>query len=276
MIRPLSIDTPEDVSLKDPALIRQGDLYHLYCSWFYEENFSRVAAFTSRDLTHWQGPHWSWGDRENGFCSPDVIRVDGLWILTMQSWDALHPRESRNQLFYATSADLVSWSDPIPLAKNLTQGVRAIDAALAYHEGRWFLTYKEAQSPKMAMSEALEGPWSALPPPVDQWMENAQFILHQDQWFLYATLLHHEQGIARMNGDGSRPEDWGNWQSFEKIDTPELPGFNRGIRSNAGSLWDDREISGNWIRTFCSADIPPRSNLDYTLGIENPFSFPTA
>ncbi|GEM_PF-2947149 len=275
MIRPLHIDVPEGVSLKDPALIRQDDVYWLYCSWFYEENYSRVVCFTSQDLKHWDGPHWSWGDKEEGYCSPDVIRVDGQWIMTLQSWDAIHPRKSRNQLFYASSVDLSIWSEPQPLAKNLTQGVRAIDAAVACHDGRWYLTYKEAQSPKMAVADSLDGPWAALPPPVDQWIENAQFIRHEGEWVLYATLLHHDQGIARMKGDGSRPEDWQNWEPFQKIETEEIPGFNRGIRSNAGSLWDDRDHSGSWIRVFCSADVPPRSNLDYTLGLEIPFTFPS-
>ena len=161
----------------------------------------------------------------------------------------------------------------MPLADNLTKGVRAIDAALACHDEQWYLTYKEAQSPRMAVADSIEGPWRALPPPVDQWIENAQFIHEEGEWYRYATLLHHDQGIARMNGDGSKQEDWSNWLPFEKIETEEIPGFNRGIRSNAGSLWDDRDASGNWIRVFCSADVPPRSNLDYSLGIEIPFLF---
>ncbi len=274
MIRPLDIEVPEGVSLKDPALLRLDDTYHLFCSWFYEENFSRVVAFSSKDLLEWEGPHWSWGEGNQGFCSPDVLQVEGQWIMTLQSWDAIPPRQSRNQLFVSFSEDLQHWSDPAPLAENLTQGVRAIDAALAHHQGRWFLTYKEAQSPKMAVADAISGPWEALPPPVDQWIENAQFLRHEDSWYLYATLLHHDQGIARMKQDGSERAHWSDWHPFAKIESEELPGFNRGIRSNAGSLWDDRQFSGNWIRVFCSADVPPRSNLDYSLGIETQFSFP--
>ena len=275
MIHPLPLSIPEGVSLKDPALVHFQGTYHLVCSWFYGENFSKLTAWRSRDLESWEGPVWELGEGTRGFCSPDIIRHGEQWIMTFQSWDALPPRQSLNQIFYSTSVDLAEWSAPFPLAAELTHGKRAIDAALAMHAGRWYLIYKEAQQPRLATAASLEGPWTQLGPPVDQWIENAQLLRIDGHWHLYATLVEHRQGLTRMVGDGSRPEDWSFWEPFRIIDTPSIPGFNRGMPANAGCLWDDSAASGTWLRAFCAAELPAPSNFGYTLGMETDFRFPT-
>ena len=254
-------------SLKDPALVWHDGWFQMACSVFDEANHSQLMTWRSRDLASWEGPMWSLGAGTDGYCSPDIIQHDGRYIMTFQSWDAIPPRDSKNQLFYATSDDAASWSAPKPLAANVTQGVRAIDAALAHHQGMWYCLYKEAQTPRLAKASDIDGPWEQLGNPLSCWAENGQFLQIDGTWHMLATLLEHQQGIAAIDGDPDRAFSWTSWQEFRHIETPIIPGFNEGSAANASSMWGGRALDGYWYRVFCAAQNPPDGNWGYELGI---------
>ena len=254
-------------SLKDPALVWHDGWFHLVCSAFDRDNHSRLLAWRSRDLAHWDGSRWSLGTGSDGYCSPDIIRDRERFVMTFQSWDAKPPRGSGNQLFYALSDDAAEWDDPRPLAAGLTQGVCAIDAAVARQGDRWYLLYKEAQTPKLATAGHLDGPWCALPSPLSCWAENGQFLQIDGRWRLVATLRDHVQAIGAQHGDPNDPVSWSRWEPFTTIETPVVPGFNRAKPANASSLWDGRQADGHWYRVFCVADEEPERNWGYQLGI---------
>ena len=184
----------------------------------------------------------------------------------MQSWDGLHPRSSRNQLFYAESDDLRTWTAPQPLAAELTRDRRAIDAALAQHDNHWYLMYKEGQTPCLATSTQLDGPWQRLPRPFHCWAENVQLINIDETWHALATLEEHHQGLATMLGDPKDPTSWSHWSPFRLLKTPSAP-FNAGMPANASALWDNRSEDGYWYRVFCAHTEKTAHNLGYTLGI---------
>jgi beta-xylosidase len=173
-----------DVSLKDPALTWHDGYFILACSVFHEDNTCQLMSWRSKDLATWEGPLWTWGSGQDGWCSPDIIRHDGRFIMTYQSWDSIHPRESQNKIFYSTNQDAVTWSKPKQLAANLTVGKRAIDAALAFADERWYLLNKEAQQLRLATATQLDGDWELLPEPFDVWAENGQFIQIDGTWHI--------------------------------------------------------------------------------------------
>ena len=201
-------------SLKDPALTFHEGWFQLACSAFYDANYSLLVGYRSRDLVTWEGPLWQWGAGEQGWCSPDIVQDGDRFIMTFQSWDGIHPRQSANQIFYAESTDACSWSAPKPLAAELTQGVRAIDAAVAHHGDTWYLIYKEAQTPRMAMASDLDGPWQLMDQPFEVWAENGQFLQIDGTWHLLATILNHEQGLTAMTADPNQPGSWTSCQIF--------------------------------------------------------------
>ena len=266
----LPLFTYAEFSLKDPALVFADGWFHLVCSVFADDNTCRLGSWRSRNLATWEGPEWLWGEGASGYCSPDIIQCNDQYIMTFQSWDAIHPRQSRNQLFYASSADAVNWTAPRPLAANLTTDLRAIDPALAYDDGHWRLLYKAAQEPRLATAPALDGPWTALPAPAFGWAENGQFVRIDNCWHLLATITDHQQALAALSGlagDGQGVQDWSQWGPWKECRTPLRSGFNSALPANASALWDGREFDGYWYRVFCAADIPPRGNRDYQLGI---------
>lgn len=263
----LPLFTYQGLSLKDPALIHVDGVFYLACSVFDAKNHSKLGLWRSHNLATWEGPLWLRGDGADGWCSPDIVPHGDGWLMTFQSWDAIPPRESRNQLFYALSDDGATWSDPQPLAANLTAGVRAIDAAVAHHGDDWYLLYKEAQTPRLATAPALTGPWSQLDNPLSCWAENGQFVSIDGRWHLVATLLDHEQGIATQQGQPTDPSAWTDWADFQRLDTPVRLGFNESSPANASALWDGRDVDGYWYRVYCAANRPTNTNWGYQLGV---------
>lgn len=146
---------------------------------------------------------------------------------------------------------------------------------MAHHGEHWFLLYKEAQTPRLATAQAIDGPWTLLPEPFPCWAENGQFIQIDGQWHLLATLEHHAQGIAKMQGDPNTVEAWTNWGEFQILDTPGVQNFNEAKAANASSLWDGREVDGCWYRIFCSAVESPDSNWGWQIGITRSRDFKT-
>lgn len=61
-----------------------------------------------------------------------MLRGEGEHILTFNTWG--DSPETPHQLYYMTSPDLFRWSAVKPLAQELTEGQRAIDAAVTFDE----------------------------------------------------------------------------------------------------------------------------------------------
>jgi len=152
-------------STKDVAVTYAGGVYYFYYSAFYSDNGqerSHVAMSSSVDLKTFaparilfDGMNAGW----IGMCSPDLDVINGQHVMTFNSWGDLAGKP--NQLFYSTSADLVTWSPMKPLAANLTAGDRSIDATTTTANGRVYLFWKDgAGNPRAAAAPSLDGPWS--------------------------------------------------------------------------------------------------------------------
>ncbi len=230
----LSLD---DWSLKDACCIEHAGGFELFTSAF-DEQHSTILQMHSPDLLDWSGPihHWT-GDELNavGVCSPSIVRdEDGRYVLHYNTWGEQRPRFE--QLYARVSDDLESWSDPIPMAGELTAAKRCIDAALARHGRRWFLAYKEHGTARIATAETLDGPWRfvtddgkmiLLRPDgtdvADDGMthENAQFLDIDGTWHVLMTDYRpHEPWLYRLEGDPDAPASWARWVDGRRIEPP--------------------------------------------------------
>ncbi|NJK95417.1 MAG: hypothetical protein HC905_11340 [Bacteroidales bacterium] len=121
-------------STKDACMMYNDGWFYLYFSAFFYDagrERSHVVSVRTQDFKTYSEPLFIWSGMEEGWiglCSPDISRINNTWILTFNSWGDKEGKP--NQLFYATSTDLVRWSGLKPLARNITNDVRAIDAAI--------------------------------------------------------------------------------------------------------------------------------------------------
>jgi hypothetical protein len=232
-----------------------------------------VECVKTRDFITFSDPLFIWGEGEKGYCSPDISKVGDTYYLTYQSWDGYpqeNPKENK-QLFYAMSTDLETWTAPHrPLAKNLTEGNRAIDAALACHGGKWYLAWKELQTPQLATADSIDSAtWKRLGNPWGAWLENAQFIRVDSRWHMVVTGKPDcVQQLIPMAGNGDSESDWLNWGERKGLSIPQKQGFNENVVANASFLADWRRHDGHFYLIFCSR-MPGAGerNLGFTLGI---------
>lgn len=239
----------EGWSVKDACMAYEGEEFYLFFSAFYwtrGQERSHVVGVKTTDFRSFSEPLFIWDGQENGWtglCSPDISRVDGQYVMTFNSWGDDHPNGKSNQLFYALSRDLESWSDYQPLASNLTIGSRAIDAALCQAKDKLYLVWKEHQTPMIAFSNELEGNWTRIGNPSGGWFENAQFLKIDGNWTLLVTGEGHLPYLMKMKHAGNRPEDWLRWGRPEVLQIPEER-FNTNNRANAAALADWRTYDG--------------------------------
>jgi len=59
-------------SYKDPCIVWKDGLFYLFFSVFSPGNRSQVMHLTSKDLVTFSDPIFLWGERDNGYCSPDI------------------------------------------------------------------------------------------------------------------------------------------------------------------------------------------------------------
>jgi hypothetical protein len=239
----------EGWATKDACMARHGETIHLFLSAFFHDRGqerSHVAGVSTMDMIRFSDPALLWdgrGDGWTGMCSPNISAHQGAYVMTYNTWGDQHPNGRHNQLFYARSDDLIDWAAPRPLAPELTRGIRAIDAALERHSRRWFLVYKERQTPVMAWADELDGPWTRLGSVAGGWFENAQFICLGGIWHLVVTRRDHAPWLRRMKGDPDELASWLCWGEPISLLPPE-EGFNTNERANAASLVDWREWDG--------------------------------
>ncbi len=257
--------TYDDWSIKDFSVEYLDGVFYLFFSAFYEDRGqvrSHVVEVSTKDFKKYSDPILSTDGREDewaGMCSPSLCKVGETYILTFNSWG---DREGRhNQLFFMTSEDLVQWSHPRPLAANLTKGNRAIDPAVAYHNDRFYLMWKERQSPRIAVGESMDGDFQFIRHGYSRFRlrdgeqnrryENYQFIKIDGRWRLLVTFKHdrHLPYLFDMRGDGSEQAHFLAWTNGRPM-RPARESFNTLAQANASFVSDWRQLDGHFYLLY--------------------------
>lgn len=235
-------------STKDACMMYHDGWFYLYFSAFFYDcgrERSHVVSVRTQDFKNYSEPLFIWSGMEEGWiglCSPDIRKIDDTWILTFNSWGDKEGKE--NQLFYATTKDLIRWSGMKTLAKNNTAGIRAIDAAIIPFNHKIYLVWKRVQEPLISVADSLNDPdWKILGRPVKPWFENGQFIEIDGKIHMIVTADGHLPSIAKMKGSGKNDQDWLQWEDLRKIILP-VEEFNKLQTSNAASINDWRIHDG--------------------------------
>jgi len=234
-------------SIKDSCMAEKDGEFFLFFSAF---NFDRgqyrcyVSGVKTQDFKTFSEPFFIWTGEEGGWkgmCSPNISQISDTWYLTYNSWG--DDKSKPNQLFYAASKDLEHWKKDQPLAAEVTAGKRSIDAAIAFANNRYYLVYKEYQTPRMAVSKALEHGWKNLGTVPGAWFENAEFINIDGHWQMLITDRGHLPCLRKIRNDGAKDEDWSNPGEFVRLEIP-LQKFNTVERANCAFLLDRRSVDG--------------------------------
>jgi hypothetical protein len=235
-------------SIKDATLVAMGGEYFLFFDAAYEDRGRlrfHVCEVRSVDLQTFSEPLLvidGAGDGWIGMASPEIHHDGERYLLTYNSWGDAPGRP--NQFFVRSSTDPVHWGAERPLAANLTNGARAIDAAVAVDHGRHFLMFKQAQTTRLAVSERLDGgyrwvgdglPRFARGAAWGRWHENYQFFRRGGKWRLIATSGSHDPYIYTLGGDGSKESDWLNWIDGYRVEIARQD-FNTADSANSGSM----------------------------------------
>ncbi len=272
----LSYDT---TAAKDQALLWAGGRWRMLFSSVYQtpgdpDHWS-IASATSADLTSWTVPAvWPAQAGTLGVASPDVVRApDGLYVATYTSV----PKEVSGEakLYYRTSRDLVTWSQPQRLLSNVhtRAGDRLIDPALAYTGNGLMLGYKYgrkdgSQSFEIAWSPngSLRGPWRYVGRPDivvnGDTIENYEFVPVDGVWRLVATSNELDQPwIFRLAGNARVPSGWLRWSRGYQLAVPQ-ESWNQGPgissvgyeKANSAYLCDARAVDGYFYLTYAGSD----------------------
>ncbi len=246
----------EGWSTKDACMAyrEDNDTFYIFFSAFFIDEVgecSHVTGVKTRDWKTFSEPLFIWDGHEDGWkgmASPDIVKIGDTYYLNYNTWGDKEGRP--NQLFYATSKDLENWEPHRPLASNVTEGRRAIDAVIGYHEGRYFLQWKEFQRPRIACAGEM-GPegWERIGWVAGPWFENAELIMIDGKWKLIATQRFMRPGIRVMKGDGSDKDDWKRWSRFRTLDIP-VEDFNTDYTANACFLADWRSYDGHFYLIY--------------------------
>jgi len=240
-------------AVKDACVRWHEGYFYIFASAFFEEDgMERSHLLGMRTTVLGEAPEilfCSYGKERGayGLASPELTEKDGLFYLCYNSWGN-KPGEP-NRLFYAVSADLQLWDFHKPLAAETTQGVRAIDAALAFANDKVYLCWKEKQRIQFAWAADMDVPqWTRIPVQMDGWHENVQFLCIDGVWHMMATgyyglRFRHRPFLLRMDGDPAQDESWGRWERLRMIEPPQQD-FNTAELANAAYLLDARESDG--------------------------------
>ncbi|MCG8373886.1 MAG: hypothetical protein MI700_10150 [Balneolales bacterium] len=243
------IYTKEGWSVKDATMIysEENETFYLFFSAFFFDNGRErchVSGVKTKDFKSFSEPLFIWDGQEEGWigmCSPNLTVMGDTYVLTYNSWG--DKRGAPNQLFYAVSNDLENWEYHLPLAKNLTDGVRAIDAALYVYDDTFYLMWKRIQTSQVSFSATLDEGWMNMGRTNLGWFENAEMIDIDNKMHLIGTFRSHKQFIYTMKGLPQDHWNWTEWELLSEVTVPE-EGFNTDERMNAGFLVDWRKYDG--------------------------------
>jgi len=189
----------------------------------------------------------------DGMCSPNItpLTKNGktTFLLTINSWG--DKKGDPNQLFYMLSTDCATWSyPPRILAPQLTKNVRAIDAAVAFANNKYYLIWKSTANwiPLIAVSDNLDSDWVLLGTPSfhravpEALHENFDFIFEDNQWKLLSTdnLL---PFLYTLNGTGENDTDWLTWINGYELEVAQHA-WNSVGKANAAAIADWRQFDG--------------------------------
>ena len=277
-IEDLSLTNPvmsfENKSVKDYAVVEDNGTWYVFMSSFYRSRGrirSHVVGVTTRDFKTYSSPFLIEDGRSGGWigmASPDIKRIDGQWVMTLNSWG--DKRGQKNQLFYKTSRDLINWSPLKPLAKNITRGERTIDAAIIKYNGWVYLAWKEDQRPQIARGRTLSGNYEfigdlrftmANGSRVERF-ENYQFFVENDQVKLLATAQRnaHLPTVFSLSGSSTSARSWQSWDRGYTINLPRQ-GFNTEDRANAAVLSLGRDAAGLYTLYYAGSNRETRDEF---------------
>jgi hypothetical protein len=261
----------DDWSVKDASMIyeEESGLFYLFFSAFFhvgDRVNSHVVSVKTKDWVNFSDPLFIWEGAElgyHGLCSPEVHHFDGKYVLTYNGWGDKPGKV--NQLYYAESYDLENWDKHIPLGREVTAEYRAIDAALAYHEGTYFLYYKESRPhgnlnrldlTRAAYASGLDGPWQFVYAGYNQFTyhngsqsikihENYRLLEIDGTWYMQNTGYRpHEPYLFEIGGNSGDIAWWTVWSNGILLEIPVEEGFNTAHRANAAHLQDWRKYDG--------------------------------
>lgn len=252
-------------SVKDACMVCRDSTYYIFFSAFFHDDYdtdkrvrSHVTAVKTKDFMHYSDTLFMWDGMADGWigmCSPNLTQTEDYYYLTYNSWGDKEGKH--NQLFYARSKDLENWEKHLPLAHNLTQGLRAIDAGVAAHNDRFYLIWKESKGlgnddrvdlPRLAVSESMSGDfrkvYSGYPDfrlksgiPNEKTHENFEFLQINGKWHLLATdYFPHNPYLYEMGGNPDDKGNWLKWVNGYKLEVPVEQGFNTSYTANAAFL----------------------------------------
>lgn len=241
-----------DWSVKDVcAYYCEADrMFYLFFSAFTLAPFrTHLVGVTTRDFLTFSKPFIDWDGVEEGvggFCAPSILRADNRYVLTFNAWGDVPGQP--NRLYYSESEDLLNWNGKHRLAANVTEGIRSIDAALAYDNGMYYLIWKDRQkcNPIAASRDVGADGWTVIgAPALDRVYENGQFLRIDGTWRMVLTNCGdpHETHLFAMKGSGASSEDWLEWGDKQVCRVP-IESFNTQDYSNAGFLADWRAYDG--------------------------------
>ena len=268
---------------KDQALVWAFGQWHMLFSYVTNDvpvsggEHWDIAVASSPDLVHWTSPQpWPPQPGAVGVASPDVVRApSGTFVATYDSG----PGETgggQARLYYRTSADLVHWSDPSPLAPGLhrSPGDRLIDPALAWTGHGLVLGYKygpvsngTSQHFEIAWSPSgsVSGPWQPVGRPdivvYGDTVENFEFLTIAGRWWVVATSNRFDQPwMWELVGDPNRLSSWLHWAHGRMLDIPSQP-WDRGAgissvgfeRANSVFLCNARDATGYYYATYAGS-----------------------
>jgi len=261
-----------DRMLKDPAVVYRGGFFYVFCSTrFAGPHEGPVPFYRSPDLVTFEELHDE--NLAGGVGSPSIFHHGDRYVMAFQKSVPGSDDPEYRRLFYSTSADLVVWSAPKPLAHELHPTLRCIDATVAFDHGRFVLGYKAWQVFYFAESPSLDGPWSepvrAWPGGEFDWAENYQFVSIDGDWRMVATARppadwpkpsfvndyvgQHEPFLYTIDGDGSELLDWARWTEKTHLVVP-TEAWNRIMRANSATLVDLRDVDGYVYLFYAGAD----------------------
>jgi len=235
-----------------------------------------IATSSSTNMSSWTPPDpWPAQRGVLGVAAPQLVRdPQGKFVVTYQS-DPGQRNGGQDRLYYRTSGNFVTWSDPHPLAHSLAPdpGDRMIDGSLAWTPHGLILGYKaglegSAQAFEIAWSPdgSLEGPWHYVGKPDivvnGGTVERYEFLSIDDSWHLMATSNVLDQPwLFRLSGNPDEPSGWLHWADGYELAIPRAawdtgPGISSANYewANASFLCNASSTDGYYYLLYAGSD----------------------
>ncbi len=235
-----------------------------------------IATSSSTNMSSWTPPDpWPAQPGVLGVAAPQLVRdPQGKFVVTYQS-DPGQKNGAQDRLYYRTTNNFVTWSNPHPLAQSLAPapGDRMIDGSLAWTPHGVILGYKastgnSAQAFEIAWSTdgSLEGPWRYVGKPDivvnGGTVERYEFLSIDGSWHLMATSNVLDQPwLFTLSGDPDEPSGWLHWVDGFELSIPKAAwDSGQGISSinyewaNASFLCDASSADGYYYLLYAGSD----------------------